>query len=49
MERTEQPKYLITIMVIMIIIDEWVQQQHRMSLVCTIVFEAYGADIEKYK
>ena len=40
-----QPKYLITIMVIMIIIDECVQQQHRLSLVCTIAVEAYGADI----
>ena len=44
-----QPKYLIAIMVIMIIIGEWRQQQHtcRMSLhvVCTIAVKAYGTDI----
>ena len=40
-----QPKYLIAIMVIMIMIGEWRQQQHRMSLVCTIAVKAYGTDI----
>ena len=40
-----QPKYLIAVMVIMTIIGEWIQQQRRMSLVCTIAVEAYGADI----